>query len=129
MFTYLDPQVRTHLIAQGKLVRVDEQGQLIDVHSPEAPGELAINLLGPIPLPISLPSIQTTVSWYAAVRSTELSQVNALASDLRARGGQHLFFTFGFTAGGEQRVGSGRAHRKPSGSRSQQLYDRRRLWL
>ncbi|MEM7101211.1 MAG: GTP cyclohydrolase II, partial [Pseudomonadota bacterium] len=91
MFTYLNPDVRTRLIEQGKLVRVNQEGQLIDVHSPEAPGELAINLLGPIPLPISLPSIRTTVQWYAAVRSTELSQVNALASDLRARGGQHLF--------------------------------------
>ncbi len=91
MFTYLNPDVRTKLISQGKLVRIDEQGQLIDVHSPDAPGELAINLLGPIPLPISLPSIKTTVSWYAAVRSTELKLVENLASDLRARGGQHLF--------------------------------------
>jgi GTP cyclohydrolase II len=91
MFTYLNPDVRIRLIEQGKLVRIDEAGQLIDVHSPEAPGELAINLLGPIPLPISLPSVQVTVSWYAAVRSTELSQVEMLASDLTARGGQHLF--------------------------------------
>ena len=91
MFTYLNPDVRKRLIAQGKLVRIDSEGQLIDVHTQEAPGELAINLLGPIPLPISLPSTQATVDWYAAVRSTELSQVEALASDLRARGGQQLF--------------------------------------
>lgn len=91
MFTYLNPDVRKRLIAQGKLVRIDSEGQLIDVHMQEAPGELAINLLGPIPLPISLPSTQATVDWYAAVRSTELSQVEALASDLRARGGQQLF--------------------------------------
>lgn len=91
MFTYLNPEIRQRLIAEGKLVRLNDEGELIDVHAQEAPGELAINLLGPIPLPISLPSINTTVSWYAAVRSTELSQVNALAEDLRARGGQHLF--------------------------------------
>lgn len=91
MYTYLNPDVRKRLIAEGKLVRIDAQGQLIDVHAPEAPGELAINLLGPIPLPIALPSAQTTVQWYAAVRSTELSQVESLASDLRARGGQQLF--------------------------------------
>ncbi|XOV82499.1 MAG: GTP cyclohydrolase II [bacterium] len=91
MFTYLNPEIRQRLIAQGKLVRLDAEGQLIDVHAPEAPGELAINLLGPIPLPISLPSTQTTVQWYAAVRSTELSQVETLASELRARGGQQLF--------------------------------------
>lgn len=91
MYTYLNLDVRKRLIAEGKLVRIDAQGQLIDVHAPEAPGELAINLLGPIPLPIALPSTQTTVQWYAAVRSTELSQVESLASDLRARGGQQLF--------------------------------------
>ena len=91
MFTYLNPEVRKKLIAQGKLVRVDQEGQLIDVHAQEAPGELAINLLGPIPMPMSLPSVDVTVSWYAAVRSTELSAVNNLASDLTARGGQHLF--------------------------------------
>jgi GTP cyclohydrolase II len=91
MFTYLNPAIRQRLIAEGKLVRLDAEGQLIDVHTQEAPGELAINLLGPIPLPISLPSTQTTVQWYAAVRSTELSQVETLASELRARGGQQLF--------------------------------------
>lgn len=91
MFTYLNPDIRKRLIQQGKLFRIDNEGQLIDVHTAEAPGELAINLLGPIPLPIALPSVEVTVSWYAAVRSTELSQVEMLASDLRARGGQHLF--------------------------------------
>ena len=91
MFTYLNPDVRKRLISDGKLVRINSEGQLIDVATPEAPGELAINLLGPIPLPIELPSTQTTVQWFAAVRSTELSQVQSLADDLRARGGQHLF--------------------------------------
>jgi GTP cyclohydrolase II len=91
MFTYLNPDVRKRLIADGKLVRVNSEGQLIDVATPESPGELAINLLGPIPLPMKLPGVQTTVQWYAAVRSTELKQVEALAADLSARGGQHLF--------------------------------------
>ena len=54
MFTYLNPDVRKRLIAEGKLVRLDAQGQLIDVATPESPGELAINLLGPIPLPLNL---------------------------------------------------------------------------
>ncbi len=91
MFTYLNPDVRKRLIAENKLVRVNAEGQLIDVATPESPGELAINLLGPIPLPMSLPGVQATVQWYAAVRSTELKQVEALAADLSARGGQHLF--------------------------------------
>ena len=91
MFTYLNPDVRERLIDQGKLVRIDAQGQLVDVRGEAVPGELAVNLLGPIPMPISLRSIDAMVKWYAAVRSTELSQVFSLASDLRARGGQHLF--------------------------------------
>ncbi len=91
MFTYLNPDVRKRLIEAGRLVRINSEGQLIDVTTPEAPGELAINLLGPIPLPMTLPSTRLTVQWYAAVRSTELSQVDALAADLRSRGGQHLF--------------------------------------
>ncbi|NOX51260.1 MAG: GTP cyclohydrolase II [Gammaproteobacteria bacterium] len=91
MFTYLNPDIRRRLIDEGKLVRVDQEGQLIDAHTQEAPGEVAVNLLGPIPLPIALSSVQVTVAWYAAVRSTELGQVEALATELRARGGQHLF--------------------------------------
>ena len=58
MFTYLNPDVRKRLIADGKLVRVNSEGQLIDVATPESPGELAINLLGPIPLPMSLPGVK-----------------------------------------------------------------------
>ena len=57
MFTYLNPDVRKRLIAQGKLLRIDESGQLIDVHAPEPPGGLSINLLGPVPMPVSLPSV------------------------------------------------------------------------
>ena len=91
MFTYINPDVRKRLIAQGKLLRIDETGQLIDVHAPEPPGGLSINLLGPVPMPVSLPSVKTTVNWYATVRSTELGRVERLASDLRARGEQNLF--------------------------------------
>jgi len=35
--------------------------------------------------------VQITVQWYVAVRSAELTKVTSLASDLRERGGQHLF--------------------------------------
>ena len=91
MFTYLNPAVREKLIADKKLIRINAEGERIDVDLAEHVGPLAINLLGPIPLPISLPGVTTTVHWYAAVRSTELNQVEGLARDLRARGGQHLF--------------------------------------
>ena len=91
MFTYLNPDVREKLIGQGRLVRLNSDGELIDVQSPDHPGELAINLLGPIPLPVGIGGLDVRVNWYAAVRSSELNEVEALASDLRERGGQHLF--------------------------------------
>ena len=91
MFTYLNPDIRKQLIAQGKLLRIDETGKLIDARTLEPSSELSINLLGPVPLPVSLPSVNTTVDWYATVRSTELSRVESLAADLRARGEQNLF--------------------------------------
>ncbi|MBM4205633.1 MAG: GTP cyclohydrolase II [Gammaproteobacteria bacterium] len=91
MFTYLNPTVRNKLIAEGKLWQIDAEGTRIDTNVPVAPGARAINILGPIPLPVQLPGIGLTAQWYAAVRSTELGQVEMLASELRERRGQHLF--------------------------------------
>lgn len=91
VFTYLNPEVRQRLVAAGKLVRIDSQGRPISIDERPPEGEIAINVLGPIPLPIDLRGVRTTVQWYASVRSTELSKVEALARDLRARGGQALF--------------------------------------
>ena len=90
MFTYLNPEVRTRLIENGKLFRINEDGERVDPNEP-IPTEHALNLLGPIPLPIRLPGIELTVQWYATVRSTELGQVESLAGELRQLGGQHLF--------------------------------------
>lgn len=91
MFTYLNPTVRQRLADAGKLFRIDRLGRRLpsDVSPPE--GELTINLLGPIPLPVSIDEQQFTVRWYATVRSTELAKVEELARDLRAHGGQRFF--------------------------------------
>jgi len=91
MFTYLDPSVRQRLIAQGALRRIDRRGNALDPTQAPPDGEVAINILGPIPLPIHVGGTATTVAWYAAVRSTELSKVEALAGELREQGGQRLF--------------------------------------
>jgi GTP cyclohydrolase II len=91
MFTYINPAVRERLIQQGKLLRIDAHGQKLDPRSEPPASELAINLLGPIPLPIELPGVRIQVDWYASVRSTELSEVESLAGTLRESGGQHLF--------------------------------------
>ena len=91
MFTYLNPEVRERLIADGKLLRVDSSGRRLDPREPAPADSHSVNLLGPIPLPIQLGSERRTVDWYASVRSTELRGVEELAGTLRESGGQHLF--------------------------------------
>ena len=91
MFTYLDPSIRRRLIKEEKLIRIDYEGKQFDSDAPQAPGEIIINLLGPIPMPIDTLEGRIVVQWYAAVRSTELQQVEALANKLTSEGGQHLF--------------------------------------
>ena len=91
MFTYLDPSIRRRLIKEEKLIRIGYEGERLDSEAPQAPGEVIINLLGPIPMPIDTLEGRIIVQWYAAVRSTELQQVEALANKLTSEGGQHLF--------------------------------------
>jgi len=91
MFTYLNPDVRERLIQQGSLIRIDARGRKLDPRAQPMAGETALNILGPIPLPIELAGISIRVKWYASVRSTELSEVEDLAGTLRESGGQHLF--------------------------------------
>lgn len=91
MFTYLNPAIRERLIEAGKLVRIDARGRLLDPRSLPPSDRLALNIMGPIPLPLGIGTHPTTVDWYAAVRSSELGEVEALAETLREKGGQHLF--------------------------------------
>lgn len=91
MFTYLNPDVRKKLIARNKLVRIDEEGGQIDSEGASPAGQRSLNLLGPVPLPLARGTKQPMADWYATVRSTELSEVEGLATTLREQGGQHLF--------------------------------------
>jgi GTP cyclohydrolase II len=91
MFTYIDSNVRKRLIAEGKLKRIDALGNLLKADAVPEPGKLSVNVLGPIPLPLDLPSGKIEVQWFACVRNSELSKVDELASNLRESGGQHLF--------------------------------------
>jgi GTP cyclohydrolase II len=52
MFTYIDPSVRSKLIEQGKLIRIDEDGKQIPVDQAPEDGGNSISILGPIPLPL-----------------------------------------------------------------------------
>ncbi|MFK7956364.1 MAG: GTP cyclohydrolase II [Lysobacterales bacterium] len=93
MFTYLDPKIREQLIAQDKLLRINARGQrLPDVAVSDPDDGTALNLLGPIPLPVTRSASRPIeAQWYVAVRSTELGQVETLASQLREAGGGPLF--------------------------------------
>jgi len=91
MFTYLNPEIRRRLIADGKLIRINARGERISAELPAPDGDIAINMLGPIPLPIRLGDLEIQARWYAAVRSTELAKVEELASELSRTGSQRLF--------------------------------------
>lgn len=91
MFTYIDPTVRERLIAQGKLIRIDEAGQAMDASERPESGDKAISILGPIPLPLERHGRQYAVQWYASVRHSELSKAEELADELRERDGQQSF--------------------------------------
>lgn len=79
MFTYIDPTVRERLEAAGKLYRI-----------PRASGG-TISVLGPIPMPLHIGPGHVDVQWYATVRNTELTRLEDLASDLRAKHGERSF--------------------------------------
>ncbi len=91
MFTYLNPQIRERLIEDGKLLRIDATGNRLDPRAAPPADALSVNLLGPIPLPVHIGGVRHVVDWYATVRSSELREVEELATTLRESGGQHLF--------------------------------------
>ena len=89
MFTYIDPTVRQKLIDQGKLIRIGYNGQTVS--ATDSPDDQAINVMGPIPLPVHRGAAHLNVQWYVAVRHTELSAVDDLAGRLRETGEQRSF--------------------------------------
>ena len=91
MFAYIDPTVSTRLVAQGKLSRIDRRGQRLDLDTPVPAGSRALDLLGPIPLPLHVGGNELDADWYAAVRHTELEPVDELARSLRERGAVRRF--------------------------------------
>ena len=82
MFSYVDPDIYTMLLEQGKLVTIDGDGD----HPDEArPAIDRINLLGPIPLPREIDGTEYEFRWYAFVRRTQHEQVLDIARNLRDR--------------------------------------------
>lgn len=91
MFAYIDPTIRARLIAQDKLVRIDARGRRIDAAASPQDSDPTLNILGPIPLPLSVEDEEVVLQWYAVVRRTELEKVDEIAAALRQRGDQRLF--------------------------------------
>ena len=91
MFTYIDPGVRNRLINKGKLIRIGAAGQALTEGESVAPGERAISILGPIPLPMRLEGRDYEALWYACVRHTELAKAQELADELREQNVQKSF--------------------------------------
>ncbi len=90
MFTYLDPTVRERLVAAGKLIRINSDGERIPPdHAPAGGG--SISILGPIPMPLAFGGKRYGVDWYACVRNTELSKIEDIAEKLIAQHAQETF--------------------------------------
>ena len=90
MFSYIDPSVRERLMAQGHLLRIDDDGNRLPTDAPTGSGK-TISILGPIPLPLDVDGRQIEVQWYACVRNTELARLQELADKLRAQKAQESF--------------------------------------
>ena len=48
MFTYINPEIRERLIRDGKLRRINSDGEPVETDSTASPGQ-HLNLLGPSP--------------------------------------------------------------------------------
>ena len=91
MFAYIDPTVTSRLAAEGKLLRIDRRGRRLDLEAPVPAGSRALDLLGPIPLPLEVGGADLEADWFAVVRHTELEPVDELARTLRERGAVRRF--------------------------------------
>ena len=95
MFAYIDPTVGARLAEQGKLIRIDRRGRRVDLDRPVPADGFALDVLGPIPLPLSadtgVDAESAPPQWYAVVRHTEREPVDALARSLRAQGAAPRF--------------------------------------
>ena len=91
MFGYIDPTIRKQLVEAGQLIRVDAHGHQIPVDDHGENGDLTLNVLGPIPLPVDVFGQQKQVRWYAFVRRTELKEAEKIAGAIREHEEKKLY--------------------------------------
>jgi len=95
MFSYLDPSIKKFLVANGKLVAIDERGQRCAAEGTSTP---FISLVGPVPLPLAVgpdDSAPTTFEWYAWARHSDLRRIEDVVEEVRRNGPKHLFSLLG----------------------------------
>lgn len=88
MFAYVDPKVKEELVRDGKLVCLDERGQ---VCSGERPSYPFISMVGPVPLPVMVRGKSVVFQWHAWVRNSDLDRIEQVVDRVRAEGPRMLF--------------------------------------
>lgn len=87
MFAYIDPNIRSKLEQDHRLVNLDRSGSVVE--NPNGSGT-AISLLGPIPMPRQVAGREVVFQWYAFVRRLQLKRVLEIAT--QATGGAEECF-------------------------------------
>lgn len=78
MFSYIDKSIRAGLEADGTLVTLDRDSEVVPSDAPTA----FISLLGPVPIPRMVGDTEVVLDWYPFVRRTELAAVQEAARDV-----------------------------------------------
>lgn len=89
MFAYIDERIVGLLKDESKLVHLDAHGKKVTCDDQSAKPYLS--MVGPVPLPTNLATEETTFSWYAFVRRSELSQIHDVADRVKKQGLKDLW--------------------------------------
>ena len=91
MFAYIDPSIRRVLVQRERLLRIDGLGRSIPVdEAASAAGDLTLNVLGPVPLPVEVSTGSVTFEWWSFVRHTELAKAEEIAQAIQSGPDRHL---------------------------------------
>lgn len=87
MFSYVDPEIRSTLLRERKLVLINAAGEPVDEENGDTPH---ISVLGPVPIPRTVRGVEVVLDWYPFVRRMELKRVQESAARVR-QGGEEAF--------------------------------------
>jgi GTP cyclohydrolase II len=77
VFSYVDPSIRTQLIAKHQLIDLDQEGREV-----AEGGQPYLSVLGPVTIPRLIHGREVPLEWYPFVRRMELTQVLEAASQV-----------------------------------------------